>query len=302
VQYRFHYSDVIPFYKRGVFGIEHGGTNDHSSDYYSVAYYYVKSIQTAIPTDTLELGDSTSMANHSYTAHSSATTAGKTYYFEGDFDTSPVSSIGYYHQESSDFTLNIDPENEGVRLLRLFDYSEENQSADIYVDDSLVGTWYSAGSNEYKKWREEFFLIPKSLTNGKSQITIHIDASNSPSLWSEFRYVGYVMKNVDAPVGVEDETGSLPADYKLLQNYPNPFNPSTTIEFSLPSSAPVNLSIYNILGERVAELLNSVKDAGNYKVVWNGKNSSGVQVPSGVYFYSLESESFRQTKKMLLLR
>ncbi len=94
-------------------------------------------------------------------------------------------------------------------------------------------------------------------------------------------------------------TGELiPAVYALEQNYPNPFNPSTTIEFSLPEDVSnVKLSIYNALGEKVAELVNSSLAAGRYQYQWSAKN-----VATGMYIYELQTDKFVSVKKMLLLK
>jgi len=86
-------------------------------------------------------------------------------------------------------------------------------------------------------------------------------------------------------------------DYTLFQNYPNPFNPSTIIEFSIPKEVQVNLSIFNILGEKVRELRNDVMKPGYYEVEFNASS-----LASGVYIYRLSAGSFVESKKMVLLR
>ncbi|NWG28818.1 MAG: hypothetical protein HXY48_09830 [Ignavibacteriaceae bacterium] len=92
--------------------------------------------------------------------------------------------------------------------------------------------------------------------------------------------------------------GSMPTVYSLEQNYPNPFNPSTVIEFSLPENVGnVQLSIYNALGEKVAELVNTALTAGKYKYQWNASN-----VATGMYIYELRTDKFVSVKKMLLLK
>lgn len=93
---------------------------------------------------------------------------------------------------------------------------------------------------------------------------------------------------------------STPMTFDLAQNYPNPFNPSTQITYSLPIMGQVELTIYNVVGQKVATLVNTAKEAGTYKVEWNAGNFS-----SGVYFYTLSvngSQSYRTTKKMLLVK
>ncbi len=89
----------------------------------------------------------------------------------------------------------------------------------------------------------------------------------------------------------------LPAEFRLEQNYPNPFNPSTTIGYILPHAAPVRLTVYDLLGREVANLVEGVQPAGHHQVVWDAG-----ELKSGVYFYVLEAGEFRQIRKMILLR
>jgi len=89
----------------------------------------------------------------------------------------------------------------------------------------------------------------------------------------------------------------LPIGIKLSQNYPNPFNPSTTIRYSIPKLAKVNLAVYNVLGQKVQTLVDHKKAAGPHEVTFDASKLS-----SGVYFFTLESGDFKQTKKMMLLK
>ena len=101
----------------------------------------------------------------------------------------------------------------------------------------------------------------------------------------------------------DDGTTLRPEKFSLGNNYPNPFNPTTTIDFSVPVQSGVTFTIYNVLGEEMYRMSDDNLTSGVYRVRWNGKNKYGVQVPSGIYFYQLEAgESFRQTKKMTLLK
>jgi FlgD Ig-like domain len=88
----------------------------------------------------------------------------------------------------------------------------------------------------------------------------------------------------------------------LSQNYPNPFNPQTTIAFTIKDRGAVTLKVYNVNGELVRTLANENRAAGSYTLVWDGHNDSGQSVSSGVYFYKLVTNSFSQTKKMVLLK
>lgn len=85
--------------------------------------------------------------------------------------------------------------------------------------------------------------------------------------------------------------------FNLEQNYPNPFNPTTSIQYRVPSIEKVSLKVYDILGRELKTLVNEVKAAGNYKITFNASD-----LPSGVYFYTLRSGDYRDTKKMVLLR
>ncbi|MDP8205057.1 MAG: T9SS type A sorting domain-containing protein [Candidatus Electryonea clarkiae] len=94
----------------------------------------------------------------------------------------------------------------------------------------------------------------------------------------------------------------IPTEYSLKQNYPNPFNPATTIEFQLPSSGQVSLFIYDILGRRVAKLLDSHLRFGTHRIVWHGTSEEGSNLASGMYFVRLEAGDFTNTRKMVLVK
>ncbi|MBK7631523.1 MAG: T9SS type A sorting domain-containing protein [Ignavibacteriales bacterium] len=112
----------------------------------------------------------------------------------------------------------------------------------------------------------------------------------------------YRLKQIDLD-GTFDYIGSIevevvpPKVFALEQNYPNPFNPTTTIKYSVPTSGLVNLSIFNVLGEKVTDLINKEVEAGSYELNFNASNLS-----SGVYFYKLEAGSFTSIKKMMLIK
>ncbi|MBL1214872.1 MAG: T9SS type A sorting domain-containing protein [Ignavibacteriae bacterium] len=95
----------------------------------------------------------------------------------------------------------------------------------------------------------------------------------------------------------ENESNMIVEEYALNQNYPNPFNPSTTLSFTLPEAGNVNLTIYDLLGQKVATLIDDNMSAGYHSAVFNAKN-----LPSGIYIYRLISENFTETKKMQLLK
>jgi flagellar hook assembly protein FlgD len=92
-------------------------------------------------------------------------------------------------------------------------------------------------------------------------------------------------------------TTDLPAEYSLSQNYPNPFNPTTTIQYSIPEDEFVKLTVYDITGKVVKELVNGHKTAGKYSVEFNASSYS-----SGIYYYKIEAGQYNSTQKMLLIK
>ena len=94
----------------------------------------------------------------------------------------------------------------------------------------------------------------------------------------------------------------LPKEFALNQNYPNPFNPQTTIQYQLPKSSSVNLSIYNTVGQKVVTLADAQQSAGQYEVIWNGENDNGVRVESGLYLVRLTTEKNNYLRKIMLIK
>ena len=99
------------------------------------------------------------------------------------------------------------------------------------------------------------------------------------------------------PAEKTDGSAELPTEFSLSQNYPNPFNPTTEINFALPKASNVRLDIYNIMGQKVATLVNRHLEAGFHTAVWDG-----TRVASGIYLYRLDADDFVDTKKMILLK
>jgi parallel beta-helix repeat protein len=101
---------------------------------------------------------------------------------------------------------------------------------------------------------------------------------------------------------LDEPVANLPMTYQLSQNYPNPFNPYTVIQFYLPQSGHATLSVYNIVGQKVAVLLDGYVEQGYNEVIWDGTDQSSGSVASGIYFYRLESREASITKRMMLLK
>ncbi len=127
--------------------------------------------------------------------------------------------------------------------------------------------------------------------NGKASLTkgpiLYVDGAKTVKSVDAGSYDGQVMAA---------KLVSLPTQYSLGQNYPNPFNPKTTIEFALPVAGRWDLTIYNVLGQQIAQFGNE-SQAGYYKVAWDASRYA-----SGVYFYRLSAGSYSATRKMVLLK
>jgi photosystem II stability/assembly factor-like uncharacterized protein len=122
-------------------------------------------------------------------------------------------------------------------------------------------------------------------------------ALNSNGYLYASTYGAGVYKTINSTIGIKTISSEIPQTYSLSQNYPNPFNPSTKIKFSLPKSSDVIIKVFDISGKEVEILVNQNLGAGIYETEWDGSDYS-----SGVYFYVLETGSYTETKKMVLLK
>lgn len=108
---------------------------------------------------------------------------------------------------------------------------------------------------------------------------------------------------IDLTTDVEEhKLAHLPAEFSLSQNYPNPFNHSTIIKYALPAASQVRIRIYNILGQRVRNLVNEPQEEGHKTIHWDAKDDKGAEVSSGIYFYRMEAGDFVKNMKMILLK
>jgi photosystem II stability/assembly factor-like uncharacterized protein len=150
-----------------------------------------------------------------------------------------------------------------------------------------AGTLYSttnAGSN----WNAITTPTPQDLNS--------IHSFDGINAWAVGN-LGVIISNYTPPTNVENENNIAPNSVLLEQNYPNPFNPSTKIKFTIPEQSKTIIKVYNMVGSEVAILLNEVKQPGTYEVDFNA-----VDLSSGAYFYSIETDNFREVKKMILLK
>jgi bacillopeptidase F len=128
------------------------------------------------------------------------------------------------------------------------------------------------------------------------QIIINSNDANNPTVTAPCTLT------VSDVVGIEESDVSIPSSFGLDQNYPNPFNPITDVSFALPVKANVTLVVYDLLGRRVQTLVSGEMDAGYHTVTWNGRDSSGKPVSSGIYFYRIDTGEFSMARKMIMLK
>jgi len=101
---------------------------------------------------------------------------------------------------------------------------------------------------------------------------------------------------------VKESVSEMPRAFALTQNHPNPFNSSTTIKYELPQAVEVQLAIWDLTGRRVRTLVQQQQPAGQYEVIWDGRNEQGEAIASGLYNYQLRAGTFTQARRMALVR
>ena len=139
------------------------------------------------------------------------------------------------------------------------------------------------------------------ISGGLDENTVYTIAVNDNYLFADTKSSGFWRRPLGDFTSVPNESNNLPHEFNLSQNYPNPFNPSTTINYSLPKAGNVKLIIYNILGSKVATIVNEYKPAGNYSVQFNASSAAG-GLASGIYLYRLESGTYCAAKKFILIK
>jgi parallel beta-helix repeat protein len=205
----------------------------------------------------------------------------------------------FSYEEESNYIpiyMQLDPEDLPTEIGALID--GECQGATVVQDtsaqicayimecqgSSLEFEFYYGGRAENKIIREYNIYDPETTHTEKGAILIE----NNRDCY----YVSFKKESESTPVPVILEA----------TNYPNPFNPVTTIAYSLPEDSQISISIYNIKGQKVKTLVTGTQPAGEYNVSWNGKDESGKDVTSGIYFYKLKTQKNEIIRKMLLLK
>jgi hypothetical protein len=161
---------------------------------------------------------------------------------------------------------------------------------DLYFSSNGGNTWEPIAINLPDTQKTYDWTVPNIETDS-GRVKVIQDNHNDDNY--ESRSGDFIIR---IPTGIY-ETGLSVYDFKLFDAFPNPFNPTTTIRYSIPSDGVVTLIVYNTIGEEVRELVNEYKSAGNYEIKFSADD-----LTSGIYFYRIQTASFVETKKMILLK
>lgn len=203
---------------------------------------------------------------------------------------------------SMPFTIPSLNDNPALRFWHWFNFSRDDYGQ-VQIKEYEKEEWinlengYYSGSSS-NAWTNTYFPL-SNYADKKIQIGFYFRAHNAGGSVDESS--GWYIDNVKidgliSDLGIFQQVFS-PINNRLLQNYPNPFNPETRIKFGLPKVGHVKLEVFNMLGQRVAVLLDERKPAGYHEVTFDG-----TELPSGVYYYRIQADEFMQVKKMLLVK
>ena len=208
----------------------------------------------------------------------------------------------------SDFPLPVnlnafhaEVKNGGVRLYWTTESEVENQG--FFIERKLEAE---------SEWQEISSYLTNPGLRGQGSITHRTEYEYNDSTALSGLTYEYRLSDVDyntakfyynnLTIRIEVNYTAIPGKFLLQPAYPNPFNPVTTITYVIPATSPVKLYIYDIIGNLVRKLVNNIENPGKKQVVWDGRNEKGIEVHSGMYFYSLKAGNYNESKKILLIR
>lgn len=183
-----------------------------------------------------------------------------------------------------------------THTVMLFDYLSDAETPDSLLIVDFNRTPFDIGYS-YTATSGELLIFSMNDWSGTGALYISATDPDSAKVWDT------IVVAILPETGVGDEQpGRMPTEFVLNQNWPNPFNPSTSIEFGVPTATHVVVSVYNVLGARVAVLVDQLLPAGYHSAVWNGAVANGGSAASGIYFYRIETDQFVSVRKMVLLK
>ena len=217
---------------------------------------------------------------------------GKIHYWENEGSTTNPD----FRSENADYFPEFDL-GENI-IISLYDY-ENDGDLDFFIGND-TGQLFLIKNNIGNFECEELTNFPYSGINIAPAV-VDIDSDGKPELFIGSRTGGLQYFEMDEELSIHSQI-IIPGQIILHGNYPNPFNPSTTIKLELTKDDFVRLVIYDLRGRMVKQLIHSDLETGEWKVTWNGTDDSGKMVSAGIYLCVLKSDTYAQTKKMILLK
>lgn len=248
-----------------------------------------------------ELDDSTPDNSTTSTSHTftNLSNGSHTFYVQAEDNDGAKSSVA-----SRSFTVNVTVNqsptvnttisDRALGIGQIFTLNLEDPDSTVFVDadgDNLTYTANSSNTSIATASISGTSLTVTGVSHGMATVTVKADDGNGGTALTSFAVsVDSTRAGVDLDIG-------LPSEFVLYPAYPNPFNPSTTIEFSIPKSGWVTINAYGISGREVITIINQYMDVGHHTVQWNASD-----VPSGTYFVKMQSGSFSQVRKVMVLK
>jgi len=208
-----------------------------------------------------------------------------------------VSDVGGDHGHSLHITWTPSPsENEG-----LVEWYRVYRSRSNAISDILPAAGFDS-MEALIEWEEQHTVFIDSVATEVNEYVDQAVPLNNVDYYYWLQATGSTGESQKAAAGAPTHINETPSQFTVKQPYPNPFNASATLEFNLPYDSSVSLTVYDTLGREVIVLENGLKSAGFYRSVWNGTDSRGLPVSSGLYVYRLSAPGIVHHGKMLLLR
>tara|TARA_Y100001970_G_scaffold278639_1_gene384616 strand:- start:303 stop:1115 length:813 start_codon:yes stop_codon:yes gene_type:complete len=229
-----------------------------------------------------------------------------------DFDPNEIAYVDL-KSDYSHSTLNLEIEYNGPIRGMEFELNYDSDLIDIqtpYLIDFQGNVMISSNmiNEETKKVIVSDMKGGTIKPNGKAYLSIPVEFKGSnydigQVQIDNINVAGFAGDLIDYVArSTTSEVKLIPHNFSLQQNFPNPFNPSTEIRFDLPEEGHVELSVFNMQGQKVKTLESSKMTPGYHAIVWNGTNDTGSRVSTGMYFYSIQTNKFKAVKKMLFLK
>ena len=182
-----------------------------------------------------------------------------------------------------------DPDNGGQPLTGILYHKQLTDYSDI--EDPRGETFF------HTQW-----VVPVDLV-ANPRIYAVIDPDNEIDEIQESNNKGWTVLTLEGLTDINEEIShNSISGFHLFQNYPNPFNPSTNIQYSIPNAENVEISIYNVLGQKVKTVVNAYQQRGHHTTIWSGTNEQGLSVGSGIYFYRIKAGNYYAIKKMVFIK